>query len=67
MKKLEGAGEELLNRSLAGLEALGLVIDGVVIAEHTAAGVLGMDSAGKKHFLGVWERLLRLPASAVGR
>lgn len=55
IKGLERALEELLNRSLSGLDLLALMIDGVVVAEHTAVVALVIDSDGNKHVLGLWE------------
>jgi transposase-like protein len=55
IKGLERALEELLNRSLSGLDLLALMIDGVVVAEHTAVVALGIDGDGHKHVLGLWE------------
>lgn len=47
--------EELLSRPLDRLDLLALMIDGVVVAEHTAVVALGLDSDGRKHVLGLWE------------
>jgi transposase-like protein len=55
IKGLERALEKLLSRPLDRLDLLALVIDGVVVAEHTAVVALGIDSDGNKHVLGLWE------------
>ena len=44
IKGLERALEELLSHPLDRLDLLALVIDGVVVAEHTAVVALGIDS-----------------------
>lgn len=54
-KGLERALEELLSRPLDRLDLLALVIDGVMVAEHTTVVALGIDSDGRKHVLGLWE------------
>lgn len=56
IKGLERALEELLSRLLDRLDLLALVIDGVVVAEHTAVVALGMDSDGRKHVFGALGR-----------
>jgi transposase-like protein len=45
--------EELFTRSIAQMEIAVLMIDGVEIGGHTVVVVLGIDTAGKKHILGL--------------
>lgn len=45
--------EELLTRSIAPLEIAVLMIDGVDVGGHTVVVVLGIDTGGKKHILGL--------------
>ena len=40
---------------LDGLALAGLLIDGVVLAEHCVVVALGLDATGRKHVLGLWE------------
>jgi putative transposase len=46
---------ELLERRLDEKQYLALIIDGVVMADHTVVVALGIDEDGKKHILGLWE------------
>lgn len=46
---------ELLARRLDQERVLVLMIDGVVVAQHTVVVALGIDSDGKKHILRLWE------------
>lgn len=46
---------ELLERRLDGKQYLALMIDGVVMADHTVVVALGIDDEGKKQILGLWE------------
>lgn len=46
---------ELLVRPLDRERFLVLMIDGVVVAEHTVVAALGIDAGGKKHMLSLWE------------
>ena len=46
---------ELMGRDLHGLDLLAIFIDGIETAEHTILAVLGVDSEGRKHPLGLWE------------
>jgi transposase-like protein len=50
-KKLKDWAE----RSLAGLSITAVMLDGIVIGEHTVIAALGMDEGGAKHVLGFWE------------
>lgn len=47
--------EELLHRSLAEIDVQIIMIDGIVVGEHTILVVLGIDSTGAKHVLGICE------------
>ena len=47
-------GEPGLSRPLNDLDLLVLLIDGVVISDHTIVEALGIDSEGCKHILGLW-------------
>ena len=55
---VEGTGKklaELLGRRLDDRRYPALMIDGVVMADHTVVVALGVDEEGKKHILGLWE------------
>jgi transposase-like protein len=47
--------KEWAERSLAGLSIVTVMLDGIVIGEHTVLVALGMDEGGAKHILGFWE------------
>ena len=47
--------KELLERSLAELELVVLMIDGLKVAEQTVVIALGIDTEGVKHVLGLWQ------------
>jgi len=47
--------KEWAERSLAGLSIVAVMLDGIVIGEHTVLVALGMDEGGAKHILGFWE------------
>lgn len=47
--------KEWAERSLAGLSIVAVMLDGIVIGEHTVLVALGMDEGGTKHILGFWE------------
>jgi putative transposase len=49
-KKLEG----LMQRRLGHRQFVALLIDGMVMAEHTVVAAMGIDAQGKKQMLGVW-------------
>jgi len=46
---------ELFGRDLSGLDLLAVFIDGMNVGAHTIVVALGVDSAGRKHPLGLWE------------
>ena len=46
--------DEFLARPLGGLNLAAVMIDGVGFDEYTVVVALGIDSAGRKHMLGVW-------------
>lgn len=46
---------ELLERPLAGLDLVALVIDGLSFAEQLLVVALGVDGRGRKHVLGLWQ------------
>jgi transposase-like protein len=46
---------ELFGRDLAGLDLLAVFIDGLHVGEHLIVVALGVDAAGIKHPLGLWE------------
>jgi len=46
--------EEFLSRPLGQLDLAAVMIDGVGFDEYTLVVALGIDSAGRKHVLGVW-------------
>jgi transposase-like protein len=45
---------ELMQRRLDSRRYVALIIDGIVMAEHTVVAALGIDAEGKKQMLGVW-------------
>lgn len=47
--------EELLTRQLRGERYSVLMLDGVVIADHTVVVALGITAEGEKRILGIWE------------
>ncbi|ATY84463.1 hypothetical protein CVV65_05420 [Kyrpidia spormannii] len=47
--------EKLMQRRLDDRRYVALVIDGIVMAEHTVVAAWGIDAEGKKQILGVWE------------
>lgn len=46
---------ELFGRDLGGLDLLAVFIDGMHVGEHLVVVALGVDAAGAKHPLGLWE------------
>ena len=46
---------ELFGRDLSQLDLVAIFVDGVEIAEHCVVVALGIDAAGHKHPLGLWE------------
>ncbi len=46
---------ELFGRDLSGLDLLAVCVDGIHLGEHLIVVALGVDSAGRKHPLGLWE------------
>src|SRR3990170_4038700 len=46
---------ELFGRDLSGLDLLAIFIDGLHVGSHLIVVALGVDSAGRKHPLGLWE------------
>jgi putative transposase len=46
---------ELFGRDLSELDLLAIFIDGIEVAEHSILVALGVDAAGRKHPLGLWE------------
>ncbi|CAB3395958.1 transposase [Kyrpidia spormannii] len=47
--------EKLMQRRLDDRRYVALVIDGIVMEEHTVVAALGIDAEGKKQILFVWE------------
>lgn len=47
--------KEWAERSLAGVSIIAVMLDGIVIGEHTVLVALGIDEGGTKHILGFWE------------
>ncbi|WP_232796716.1 IS256 family transposase [Kyrpidia spormannii] len=47
--------EKLMQRRLDDRRYVALVIDGIVMADHTVVAALGIDVGGQKQILGVWE------------
>ena len=46
---------EVFSRDLSGLDLLACFIDGLHVGDHLIVVALGVDSAGRKHPLGLWE------------
>ncbi len=46
---------ELFGRDISGLDLLAVFIDGMHVGEHLIVVALGVDPAGRKHPLGLWE------------
>ncbi|MGH2650114.1 MAG: IS256 family transposase [Actinomycetota bacterium] len=46
---------ELFGRDLSGLDLLAVFIDGMTVGGHLIVVALGVDAAGRKHPLGLWE------------
>jgi transposase-like protein len=46
---------ELMQRELSGLKLAVLMIDGIHFEDHVVLSALGIDEAGCKHVLGLWE------------
>lgn len=46
---------EWMSRSLGELDIWGVFIDGIHFGEHVILCALGVDAAGNKHVLGIWE------------
>jgi transposase-like protein len=55
---------ELFGRDLSELDLLAIFIDGIEVAEHSILVALGVDAAGRKHPLGLWEGSPRTRPSA---
>jgi transposase-like protein len=47
--------EKWRSRSLADLDLVALLIDGIHVGEHCLVAALGIDATGQKHALGVWD------------
>ena len=45
----------LMERKLAGLKLIAVMIDGVHFADHVVLAAIGIDVGGKKHTLGLRE------------
>ncbi len=46
---------EIFGRDLSEIDLLAIFIDGIALGEHVVVVALGVDSAGAKHPLGLWE------------
>ena len=46
---------EIFGRDLSEIDLLAIFIDGITVGEHVVVVALGVDSAGRKHPLGLWE------------
>jgi len=46
---------EIFGRDLSGIHLLAIFIDGIAVGRHVVVVALGVDSAGTKHPLGLWE------------
>jgi transposase-like protein len=46
---------EWMSRALGALDIWGVFIDGIHFGEHVVLCALGVDGAGQKHVLGIWE------------
>src|SRR5665811_506706 len=43
------------SRSLADLDLVALLVDGLHVGEHCLVAALGIDATGQKHVLGLWD------------
>ena len=55
VKGTEAKLAEVFSRDLSDLDLLACFIDGLHVGEHLIVVALGIDSAGRKHPLGLWE------------
>jgi len=55
VKGTEAKLSEVFSRDLSGLDLLVCFIDGLHVGDHLIVVALGVDSAGRKHPLGLWE------------
>jgi len=55
VKGTEAKLSEVFSRDLSGLDLLACFIDGLHVGDHLIVVALGVDSAGRKHPLGLWE------------
>jgi transposase-like protein len=55
VKGTQAALAEIFGRDLSGVDLLACFIDGLHVGEHLIVVALGIDSAGRKHPLGLWE------------
>ncbi len=51
----EAALAEIFGRDLSGIDLLACFVDGFHVGEHLIVVALGIDPAGRKHPLGLWE------------
>ena len=62
----EAALAELFGRDLSGIDLLACFLDGLHVGDHLIVVALGVDSAGRKHPLGLWEGTTENKATCSG-
>jgi transposase-like protein len=55
VKGTEAALAQLFGRDLSGIDLIACFVDGMNVGEHLIVVALGIDPAGRKHPLGLWE------------
>ncbi len=66
VKGTEAKLAEVFSRDLSDLDLLACFIDGLHVGEHLIVVALGVDSAGRKHPLGLWEGTTENKATCSG-
>ncbi len=64
VKGTEAALAEIFGRDLQGIDLVAVFVDGMNVGEHLIVVALGVDSAGYKHPLGLWEGTTENKATA---
>jgi transposase-like protein len=64
VKGTEAALAEIFGRDLSGVDLLACFVDGLHVGSHLIVVALGVDSAGRKHPLGLWEGTTENKATA---
>ena len=56
--------EKWRSRSLADLDVVALLIDGLHVGDHCLVAAMGIDATGQKHVLGLWDGATGAQAAA---